>query len=256
VLGAPGVLAEAGCVACPRTGGAKIGSGRSAKKTITAVAVEQNVAKSVGIQIAHGSADCAAARTPMVPRGGSSVIDDALMARNSTIAFEAQGAPPLSRESSLMAFRPKGVAALPMPRMFDAKFMIIADIAGCSAGTSGKRRRISGASQRATASRRPASKAIRISPRKKTITPTSPITSWTADFACSKTAATTSPMRSGPEAAATSNDATTSTSQIALSTGPPEPESARTHPGAGRLLGRRLPDNLGAVKRNGASSRE
>ena len=106
------------------------------------------------------------------------------MARKSTIAFEAEPEWSIElRASSLMALRPKGVAALPIPRIFDAMFMIIAPIAGWSAGIVGEQPAgQSGSACVAITSRRPASKAIRIRPRKKTMTPTRPMTSWTADL--------------------------------------------------------------------------
>ena len=96
----------------------------------TATRVEHVVAKSVGIQIAQGSAELAAARTPIVPSGGSRVIAELLMARNSTIASEAEPEWRLRRASSDIAFSPKGVAALPSPTTFEAMFMIIAPMAG------------------------------------------------------------------------------------------------------------------------------
>ena len=48
------------------------------------------MAISVGTQIAQGSAEPAAERTPIVPIGGNSVTAVALIARNRTIGFEAQ----------------------------------------------------------------------------------------------------------------------------------------------------------------------
>jgi hypothetical protein len=140
---------------------------------------------SVGIQIAKGSADPAAARTATVPLGGSRVIAEVLMARNRTMAFEAEPGVGLSFSSSAMALSPKGVAALPRPKMLDAMFITMAPIAGWSAGTSGNKRRSRGARPRAMASRRPASKATRISPSMNTMMPTRPITSVTASLALS-----------------------------------------------------------------------
>ena len=188
---------------------------------MTAVVVEQIVAKSVGIQIAHGSLELAAARTPIVPSGGSMVTAEALIARKRTIAFEAEPPPRLSFESSLIAFSPKGVAAFAMPSMFDAMFMTIAPMAGWSGGISGNSRRVSGVSVRATMSRSPASNTTRMSPRKKTMTPTSPITSCTALFALEKSEPMTSESCSGPFRAATSSAVSAITSQMALSIGPP-----------------------------------
>ena len=63
-----------------------------------------------------------------------------------------------------MAFIPKGVAALPKPRMFDDMFIIMALMAGWSPGTSGKSRVITGFSLRAITLKRPAFSATFIKP--------------------------------------------------------------------------------------------
>ena len=75
---------------------------------------------------------------------------------------------------------PNGVAALPSPIMLAAMFRIIALIAGLSAGTSGKSRRMTGRTSRAMVAIRPPFSATRIRPRKKAMTPTSPIARSTA----------------------------------------------------------------------------
>ena len=54
-----------------------------------------------------------------------------------------------------MALRPKGVAALPTPIMLAEMLRIIAPMAGESAGTSGKRRRMTGRSARAMEDNKP-----------------------------------------------------------------------------------------------------
>ena len=95
-----------------------------------AATVEQVVAMRVGIQMAAGSAEPAAARSAMVPVGAISVIAAVLMARKSTIESVATPGCGFRRESSLMALRPKGVAALPMPSTFEAKFITMAPMAG------------------------------------------------------------------------------------------------------------------------------
>ena len=64
--------------------------------------------------------------------------------------------------------------------MLAAKLRIIALIAGLSAGTSGKSRRVAGRTSRARLAIRPPFSATRISPRKNAITPTSPIARSTA----------------------------------------------------------------------------
>ena len=140
----------------------------------------------VGIQIAPGDVLPAAARTIIVPDGAISVMAEVLIATKSTIALEALCEPWLRVARSFMAFRPKGVAAFPIPMMFDAMFITIDPIAGWSGGTSGKRRRSTGPSARAIQSRSPPSKATRVSPRKKIIPPTSLITSSIDDLAVSK----------------------------------------------------------------------
>ncbi len=88
------------------------------------------VANSVGTQIEKGDSDPVATRTATVPRGGSSTIEEVLMARNSAIASVATPLFRFSLSNSTIAFSPKGVAALPSPSMFEAKFMTMAVIAG------------------------------------------------------------------------------------------------------------------------------
>ncbi len=109
--------------------GRKIGSLRSAKQSATAVVVLAAVASRVGTQIASGIAEPMLARIPITPSGKSETLV-ALMARKSTIASLALAGVRLIFCNSVIAFRPKGVAALPSPSTFDARFMIIAPIAG------------------------------------------------------------------------------------------------------------------------------
>jgi hypothetical protein len=130
------------------------------------------LANQVGTKIPVASSDPAAARSPMTPEGRTA-SPAVLMARNNTIAFVAVPFSPLSLSSSSIALMPKGVAALPRPSMLLAMFMIIALIAGCSGGTVGNRRRMTGATARATSRSRPPSSATFISPRKNAITPIS-----------------------------------------------------------------------------------
>src|SRR5215510_15818367 len=98
-----------------------------------------------------GFAEPAAARIMIVPVGGIRWIAETLIARNIAIASVATPGRGFRRSSSTIAFRPKGVAALLSPSVLLARFITIAAIAGWSAGMSGKSRRISGATQRATA---------------------------------------------------------------------------------------------------------
>ena len=75
--------------------------------------------------------DLPAARSaPTVPLGGINVMAEVLIARKSTMGFEATPGSGFSFASSDMAFRPKGVAALPRPSMLAAMFMIMAPMAG------------------------------------------------------------------------------------------------------------------------------
>ena len=156
-----------------------------------ATVVEQVVAIRVGIQMASGALEPAAARTAMVPVGGNSVMAEVLIARNRIIGLLATPGRAFKRSSSAIAFRPKGVAALPSPRMLEAMFITMAPMAGWSAGTSGKSRRRIGRSARAMATRSPPSWAMRMRPRKKIIGPAIPITRFTASLAPSKAAAET-----------------------------------------------------------------
>ena len=157
----------------------------------------------------------------IVPLGGNTVIADVLMARKRTIASDAVWELRLSLASSVIAFRPKGVAAFPSPSMLDAMFITMAPMAGWSGGTSGNRRRSKGARRRAIQSRRPPSKAIRTRPSMNIMPPTRPMTSWMASLVPSKRPWVTSIMR--PVYAANTIEDRISPSQIQLSTGTPRP---------------------------------
>ena len=91
--------------------------------------VETAVAARVVGKIAAGSTEPLRALRPMMPVG-SSARPLVLMARNSTMALVAVPGLVLRLLSSFMAFRPKGVAALPRPSAFAAMFITIAPIAG------------------------------------------------------------------------------------------------------------------------------
>jgi hypothetical protein len=108
---------------------------------------------------------------------------EVLIARKSTIGLEATPGSGFNRSSSTIAFRPKGVAALPSPKMLAAKFITIELMAGWSGGTSGKRRRSRGASFPAIHRSRPPSRAIRITPSMKIMMPVRRITSSTPALA-------------------------------------------------------------------------
>ena len=165
---------------------------------------------------------------------------EVLMARNSAIALVATPLCWFSLSNSTIAFKPKGVAALPRPSMLEAKFMTIAVIAGWSAGTSGKSRRKSGRRPRMMTRSRPPSEATRTSPRKKTIAPVSPITSSMARLAVSRDVLETSSIR--PVKAAKTTELSTSPSQIQLSKKSP---SRRVGGGAPRARCEALPSRLG-----------
>ena len=134
--------------------------------TITPVIVDMLVAIRVVGKIAAGSVDPCRARSPMMPVG-SRARPLVLMARNSTIAFVAVPFSALSASSSFMAFKPKGVAALPRPSALAAMFMTMAPMAGWSGGTSGKSRTSTGRIMRAMNFRPPASSTTFIRPRNR-----------------------------------------------------------------------------------------
>ena len=69
---------------------------------------------------------------------------------------------------------PNGVAAFPSPRALADIFMIMAPIAGCCGGTSGKAFTMSGRTSFAMIARRPPASATFIKPKNKAITPTRP----------------------------------------------------------------------------------
>jgi hypothetical protein len=98
------------------------------------------------------------ARIAITP-SGSTATPEVLIARNSAIALLATPGRVFSVSSSRMAFSPNGVAALPRPSTFAARFRTIAPIAGCSAGTSGKSLRMTGESARAIEAMKPASRS-------------------------------------------------------------------------------------------------
>ena len=141
--------------------------------------------------MAAGFAAPAATRTPRTPVG-SSARCVVLIARNRHIAFVAVPLRGLILSSSSMALMPMGVAALARPKALAAKFRIIADIAGWSAGTSGKRRTMAGRMARATSRISPPASAILTSPSQNAITPISPMESSAAPRAPSKDAAVVS----------------------------------------------------------------
>src|SRR2546427_1581331 len=115
----------------------------------------------VGTQIAAGAVEPAAARTAIVPVGGMRWMAALLITRNSTIGLVITPGYGFNRFNSTIALSPNGVAALPRPSMFAARFITIAPIAGWSGGTSGNRRRRIGESPRAITASSPPSLATR-----------------------------------------------------------------------------------------------
>ncbi len=147
-----------------------------------------------------GSAEPSDARSAMTAVG-SRVTLAVLIARKSAIASVAVPGCGLSRSSSCIARMPNGVAALPRPSALAARFITIAPIAGCSAGTSRNRRVISGRIARARNTSRPPASATFIRPRNSAITPTSPSASVTASAAEATVAVDSNCIADGASAA-------------------------------------------------------
>ena len=132
--------------------------------------------------MAEGFFDPAAASTAMAVTG-MSWTEPVLIARKVHIAFVAVPGNLLRVSKSLIARRPRGVAAFTSPSILAAIFNTMEPIAGCSTGTSGNSRRSTGCRKRASAWTRPAFSARRIRPSQTVITPISPNDSVTADSA-------------------------------------------------------------------------
>ncbi len=105
---------------------------------------------------------------------GSRVTDAVLITRNRICASLAVSGDGLSFCSSCIALMPSGVAALSSPSMLAPMFMVIAPSAGWLGGTSGNRRRNSGARPRVSTSSMPARSPIFITPSHNAITPVKP----------------------------------------------------------------------------------
>ena len=140
-----------------------------------------------------GSREPAAARNAMTPVG-SSVTLEVLMARKRAMASVAVPGWGFSLSSSCIARIPKGVAAFPRPRALADMLRIMAPMAGCSGGTSGNNRTISGRIRRARIVSMPPASAILTRPKKRVITPTRPMASSTAPDADSTIALETASM--------------------------------------------------------------
>ena len=155
-----------------------------------AAAVDIVVAIIVGPIISVGFLAPAADNMAMV-EAGIRVTEDVFMAKKVTIASVAVSFFLLSFCSSSMAFRPKGVAALPKPKILAEIFIIMAPMAGWSGGTSGNKRTITGFKALDMIFIRPESSAIFIMPSHMAITPIRPKASSTAVLAFSMAAVVT-----------------------------------------------------------------
>src|SRR5665648_651416 len=100
---------------------------------------------------------------------GISVIQEVFKARKVIIAGLATSGVEFSFWSSCIAFSPKGVAALPKPKILALKFIIIAPSAGLLGLRDGNKRRTAGPKTRARPFMKPASSAKRMSPNHKLI---------------------------------------------------------------------------------------
>ena len=135
-------------------------------------AVEQIVAMRAVPIMAVGCTDPAAARMATA-LAGMSCTELVFSARKVHIALVAVPGRGFSFSRSCMARNPSGVAALARPSMLAAMFMIIDPMAGCSAGTSGKMRVMTGRSNLARACISPDFSAKRITPSQSAMTPAS-----------------------------------------------------------------------------------
>ena len=84
-----------------------------------------------------GAAESMEARNAITPKGKMATLD-VLMAAKRHMASVATPGRLFSLFNSIMALSPKGVAAFPKPSMLAERFMIMALMPGCSAGTPGK----------------------------------------------------------------------------------------------------------------------
>src|SRR5207253_7040664 len=103
---------------------------------VTAAIAPQKVATMVVEMIAVGFFDPDAASTAMMV-AGMNWIPAVFKVMKVTMAFDAVSFCGLISCSSSIALMPSGVAAFERPSMFAAMFMIIAPMAGWSAGISG-----------------------------------------------------------------------------------------------------------------------
>ena len=117
---------------------------------------------------------------------GMIVSPEVFNTRNIIIEFDARSLPPFSSWSSLMAFSPKGVAALSSPSILAERFMNIDPLTGCPFGRSGNSRENTGLSHRASTLTTPPASPTFIIPIHSVSTPVRPIESLNADSAESK----------------------------------------------------------------------
>ena len=137
------------------------------------------VARITGPMISVGLAEPEAARMAITAAGINWTLL-VLITRKVHMASVAVPFFSLRRFSSSMAFSPRGVAALPSPSILAEMFMIMAPMAGCSGGTSGKSRIITGFRERASVETSPDCSAIFIRPSQRAMMPIRPMASSTA----------------------------------------------------------------------------
>ena len=170
-----------------------------------------NVASSAVPTIAVGLVDPDATRIAIAV-AGINCTELVLIARNVHIAFVATPGREFSDSRSRIARKPSGVAALPKPSMLADMFITMQPIAGCSGGTSGKRRRMMGRKPCAIFCTSPARSAKRITPSHNAMIPISANAIVTAVFAPSSAPPVTSLNRSFQPPIATASK--TSASQM------------------------------------------
>ena len=120
----------------------------------------------------------------------------------------------LSRCSSCIACKPKGVAALPKPRRLAQKFNTMPEKAGLSAGSSGKSRCSRGAKKRPSLASSPLCSSNAKTPNHSINTPASDMIKLTLLLAPAKAACVTKPIL--PCQAAAAKPANSNKNQIKL----------------------------------------
>ena len=218
-----------------------------------ATVAAHRVASSAVPTIAVGRVEPADARSAIAV-AGINCTDAVLIARKVHIALEATPGRGLSCSKSRIARKPSGVAALPSPSMLAAMFMSIEPIAGCSGGTSGKRRRMIGCKARAIRWTSPARSANRITPSHSAMIPISPNAIVTAVFAPSNAPLVTSPSRLFQPPIATASTTNASQIQFSISVSTRSLRVSAPSPFSRQASARFLPGALCPRLRSGASA--